>query len=79
MACNTVSENQLMVLTSDGRLSLIEVDLINNNSLQIQRYAQSETRNRIPRPVLGLEDMIPGIYRFPSTDEFMIFVISISR
>ena len=62
MACNTVSENQLMVLTSDGRLSLIEVDLINNNNLQIQRHGKGETSNHIQRPVLCLEDMIPGIY-----------------
>ena len=60
MACNTISENQLMVLTSDGRLSLIEVDVINNNNLQIRRYGKGETHNHIPRPILGLEDMIPG-------------------
>ena len=74
MACNTISENQLMVLTSDGRLSLIEVDLINNNNLLIQRYGKGDTSNHIPRPVLCLEDMIPGIYKCPSTDGFYIIL-----
>ena len=61
MACNSVSEHQIMVLTSDGRLSLIEVDLINNNNVYFQRQGSNETPNNITRPVISLEDMIPGI------------------
>ena len=56
MACNPISERQLLVLTSDGRLSLIDIDVINNNN----DFEADISPTNIPRPLLCLEDMIPG-------------------
>ena len=56
MVGNPISERQLLVLTSDGRLSLIDIDVINNNN---SSDADENTTN-VPRPIMCLEDMIPG-------------------
>ena len=56
MVCNPISERQLLVLTSDGRLSLIDIDVINNNN---SSDVDGNT-NIVPRPIMCLEDMIPG-------------------
>ena len=55
MVCNPISERQLLVLTSDGRLSLIDIDVIDNNN-----STNADTRTSIARPIMCLEDMIPG-------------------
>ena len=52
MAVNPISERQIMVLTTDGRLSLIELE-------GAARNKEDRTHN-ISRPIMCLEDMIPG-------------------
>ena len=57
MICNPISECQLLVLTSDGRSTLIDIDVINNNN-----SPESDAKDtKVPRPMVCLEDMIPGI------------------
>ena len=57
MACNPTTECQLLVLTSDGRSTLVDIDVIdNNNSPEVDA---SDTK--VSRPMICLEDMIPGI------------------
>ena len=55
MSVNPISERQIIVLTTDGRLSLIELEgaaslLLNNENRS----------HNISRPIMCLEDMIPG-------------------
>ena len=57
MACNPMSERQVMVLTSDGRLSFVEVDVIHNNN---DEHGLMAVTDRIPRPNICLEDMMLG-------------------
>ena len=61
MACNPISERQVFVFTSDGRLSLVEIDVINNNNASLVQHGIKPHKNHlIARPNFCLEDMIPG-------------------
>ena len=55
MSVNPISERQIIVLTTDGRLSLIELEgaasLLLNKENRIHNTS---------RPIMCLEDMIPG-------------------
>ena len=55
MAVNPISERQIMVLTTDGRLSLIELE--GAASLMLNKEDRFHT---IFRPIMCLQDMIPG-------------------
>ena len=61
MACNPISERQVMVFTSDGRLSLIELDAVaNNNGPFAPHETMPEKDGGISRPNFCIEDMLPG-------------------
>ena len=55
MAVNPISERQILVLTTDGRLSLIELE--GAASLLLNK---DDRFHNISRPIMCLEDMIPG-------------------
>ena len=65
MACNPITERNVAIYMTDGRVSLVEMELMNNNfgdsSLKI---TEAPTR-----PMYCLEDMLPGM----SAEHFVKF------
>ena len=55
MSVNPISERQMIVLTTDGRLSLIELE--GAASLLLNK---ENTIHNNSRPIMCLEDMMPG-------------------
>ena len=55
MSVNPISERQIIVLTTDGRLSLIELE----GAASLLLNKENRIHN-ISRPIMCLEDMIPG-------------------
>ena len=55
MSVNPISERQIIVLTTDGRLSLIELE----GAASLCLNKENKIHN-ISRPIMCLEDMIPG-------------------
>ena len=55
MSVNPISERQIIVLTTDGRLSLIELE----GAASLLLNKENRIHN-ISRPIMCLEDIIPG-------------------
>ena len=61
MACNPVSEREITVLTSDGRISYIEVGTINNNGIPPENENYLRDVKLPSPPLFSLESLLPGI------------------
>ena len=61
MACNPVSERQVTVFTSDGRISYIEVGTINNNGIPPENENNLRDVKLPSPPLFSLEGLLPGI------------------
>ena len=66
MSVNPISERQIIVLTTDGRLSLIELE----GAASLLLNKENRIHN-ISRPIMCLEDMIPGKIRFENRSKLI--------
>ena len=74
MSVNPISERQIIVLTTDGRLSLIELE----GAASLLLNKENRIHN-ISRPIMCLEDMIPGKNSIKkSQSELIVLLIILS-
>ena len=71
MSVNPISERQIIVLTTDGRLSLIELE----GAASLLLNKENRIHN-ISRPIMCLEDMIPGKIRLENRSKLIILLKS---
>ena len=72
MSVNPISERQIIVLTTDGRLSLIELE----GAASLLLNKENRIHN-ISRPIMCLEDMIPGKIRLENRSKLIISLLSL--
>ena len=61
MACNPLSERQVTVFTSDGRISLIEVGTIDDNGIPPDGENKLQDVKLLSPSSFSLEGLLPGM------------------